>query len=164
MPMTVEEALELLWAEAKRSSQARLAKRVKVSPATITRWKGGVCPEGESREKLLAWAEGQGPTTAPAEQIIADAARQTRRNLVRLSEISGYAKRVLEEMRSVTASQERVVDQLAPYVLLEEEVYGDPVELADTIEDITRDAREKQAGETPTPGASPRRERTSGGG
>lgn len=76
--------------------------------------------------------------------VMVEAARQTRRNLVRLSEISGYAKRVLEEMRSVTASQERVVDQLAPYVLLEEEIYGDPIELADAVEDIKRDAEAKQ--------------------
>jgi transcriptional regulator with XRE-family HTH domain len=151
-------------------TQAELADAVGVSGATMSRWLDAKTPPSKGLSKLVAWAERytqlvEAPTPPlPAEEVIARAAKQTRRNLVRLSEISGYAKRVLEEMRSVTASQERVVDQLAPYVLLEEEVYGDPVELADTIEDITRDAREKQAGETPTPGASPRRKRTSGGG
>lgn len=96
-----------------------------------------------------------------AATVISRAAQQTRRNLVRLSEISGYAKRVLEEMRSVTASQERVVEQLAPYVMLEEEVYGDPGELADTAEDIRRDAEAKQARRQAP--ASPPRKRKSGG-
>ena len=159
--MTVDEALELLWTEVSRSSQARMAARIGVSPATVTRWKSGVTPEGESVEKLLAWAERLelAPPPPSAEDVIARAARQTRRNLVRLSEISGYAKRVLEEMRSVTASQERVVDQLAPYVLIEEEVYGDPVELEDAVEDIKRDADAKQV---QLPSAPPSQKRKSG--
>lgn len=106
--------------------------------------------KGLRGENYRAFVQAFGLEAAEADPaaVVARAAQQTRRNLVRLSEISGYAKRVLEEMRSVTASQERVVEQLAPYVLIEEEVYGDPVELADTIADITRDAQEKQAAQT----------------
>lgn len=166
--MDLEQAIQLVLAEAKRTGNNVVARRLDVANSTVSKWKGGKRPEGDVRVRVLALAEEilarqavARPPAPSAEQVLTEAARQTRRNLVRLSEISGYAKRVLEEMRSVTASQERVVDQLAPYVLIEEEIYGDPVELADAAEDIMRDAAAKQAERQAS--APPKPKRTSGG-
>lgn len=55
--MNVQDALARVWQEAARSSQGRVADRIGVQRSALSRWKQGDVPQGESREKLLAWAE-----------------------------------------------------------------------------------------------------------
>lgn len=55
--MNVQDALARVWQEAARSSQGRVADRIGVQRSALSRWKKGDTPQGESREKLLAWAE-----------------------------------------------------------------------------------------------------------
>lgn len=55
--MNVQDALARVWQEAERSSQGRVADRIGVQRSALSRWKQGDIPQGESREKLLAWAE-----------------------------------------------------------------------------------------------------------
>lgn len=55
--MDTARALELVWMEAERSSQAVVAAEIEVSPSALTRWKQGETPKGERRRKLLTWAE-----------------------------------------------------------------------------------------------------------
>jgi transcriptional regulator with XRE-family HTH domain len=66
------------------------------------------------------------------QDILRSAMEQTEAHLLRLSEISGYAKHVLEMMQHVTAGQARVVESLAPWVRHEEKAYAvDPQMLED---------------------------------
>lgn len=55
--------------------------------------------------------------------VLASASERTSENLLRLSEISGYAKAVLSMLRSVTAEQARVVESLEPWVLREDRAW-----------------------------------------
>lgn len=145
---------------ARLGNPSAVAEAYKLPEEAVRRVQKGKGLRGENYRAFVA-AFGLEPARPDPATVISRAAQETRRNLVRLSEISGYAKRVLEEMRSVTASQERVVEQLAPYVLLEEEVYGDPEEIAEAAEGIRRHAEAKQ--ERPPVAAPPKRRRKSGG-
>ncbi len=118
--MNVAAALELLWKEVARSSQSRVAERIGVSPATVTRWKGGANPEGESREKLIAWAEASSVASAPlTDDVLKRAAELTAYNLTRLQEIRGYAKFVYDQLLMLAGKQGEIVAALEPYAGLE---------------------------------------------
>jgi transcriptional regulator with XRE-family HTH domain len=119
--MDVQDALERVWQEAKRSSQGRVADRIGVQRSALSRWKQGESPQGELREKLIAWAESLPPraAVAPEEAAIELANERTGQNLVRLAEIRGYAKSVLAMLRAVADEQQRVVDSLEPYAAAE---------------------------------------------
>lgn len=156
LPLIRERTAEAL---ARLGTPAAVAEAYGLPEEAVRRVAKGKGLRGENYRAFVK-ALGLDQTEAEPAAVIARAAQQTRRNLVRLSEISGYAKRVLEEMRSVTASQERVVEQLAPYVLLEETVYGDPAEIGEMLDDVTTDAADRQARPS---GARPRtRTRRSG--
>lgn len=89
---------------------------------------------------LVREGSGSGSVAVP-ENVLRAALAKTEANLVRLSEISGYAKGVLEMMRAVTAGQEQVVASLAPWVRHEERLYDtDPQLLEDAAADVMRDA------------------------
>ena len=134
--MDVQDALDLVWQEAKRSSQNRVADRMGVQRSALSRWKQGESPQGELREKLLAWAESLPPRPAmPAEEeSIALAMERTGANLVRLAEIRGYARSVLSMMRAVAEEQQRVVDALEPYAAAEGRVMVGRVTVQDREE------------------------------
>ncbi len=117
--MTTDQALELLWQEVARSSQSRVAERVGVSTASITRWKQGVRPEGKSVELLLKWAQAL-PAPAPPPDVLDTAIDRTHANLKRLAEIRGYAQAVLSMLHTVAAEQQKVVDFLDPWANEEE--------------------------------------------
>ncbi len=55
--MDVQEAVKIFWREVELSSLRRVARRVPVGHTTAAGWKDGVVPEGENREKLIAWAK-----------------------------------------------------------------------------------------------------------
>lgn len=95
------------------------------------------------------------------QDILRSAMEQTEAHLLRLSEISGYAKHVLEMMQHVTAGQARVVESLAPWVRHEEKAYAvDPQMLEDAAGDVMRDAARVSAEQA----ASPRRRKQKSGG
>jgi transcriptional regulator with XRE-family HTH domain len=95
------------------------------------------------------------------QDILRSAMEQTEAHLLRLSEISGYAKHVLEMMQHVTAGQARVVESLAPWVRHEEKAYAvDPQMLEDATADVMRDAARVSAEQA----ASPRRRKQKSGG
>ncbi len=140
--MDVGKALELFWAEVERSSLRHAAKDADVSYSTAAGWKGGAEPKGATRLALLKWAEKKAAAydrarPAPLQtrdgapvgvgQIVRDAKAQTDANLIRLSEISGYAKAVLTMMQAVTDAQARVVASLEPYVVAEEQLDIEPL-------------------------------------
>lgn len=134
--MDVQDALELVWQEAKRSSQNRVADRIGVQRSALSRWKQGESPQGELREKLLAWAESlpSRPAMPAEEETIALAMERTGANLVRLAEIRGYARSVLSMMRAVAEEQQRVVDALEPYAAAEGRVMVGRVTVQDREE------------------------------
>ena len=134
--MDVQDALELVWQEAKRSSQNRVADRIGVQRSALSRWKQGESPQGELREKLLAWAESlpSRPAMPAEEESIALAMERTGANLVRLAEIRGYARSVLSMMRAVAEEQQRVVDALEPYAAAEGRVMVGRVTVQDREE------------------------------
>ena len=111
--MTVEEALDRVWREAARSSQAMVAESIGVSPATITRWKDGNRPRGEGVAKLLAWAEALPPVQTP--DVLTAAILATGENVERLAAIRGYAQAVLDQLLDTAKRQQVVVDSLAPW-------------------------------------------------
>jgi hypothetical protein len=111
----------MVWQEAERSSQSRVAEKIAVPRSALTRWKQGGVPIGDAREKLLAWAESlpARPVAPSPEDAVSVAIERTGENLVRLAEIRGYARSVLAMLRAVTDEQQRVVDSLEPYVSAE---------------------------------------------
>lgn len=140
--MDLSEALDLLWREAARTSQAAVAEDMGVHKSAVSRWKAGDVPKGKLKTALMEWAEKKAAaydTARPAPlqtrdgapvgvgQIVRDAKAQTDANLVRLSEISGYAKAVLTMMQAVTDAQARVVASLEPYVVAEEQLDIEPL-------------------------------------
>lgn len=154
--MDVAQAVALFWDRVERSSLRRVAKEVGVGHTTAAGWKGGTVPEGENREKILAWAESVSAAVPPTPEVLQRAHESTRRNLVRLSEISGYAKSVLQMMEAVTEAQREVVRGLAPWVVEEEASYSS--ELRDAQRDVMRDAARVAQGKS----APPKRRKTSG--
>lgn len=145
---------------ARLGNPAAVAAAYQLPEEAVRRVFKGKGLRGDNYRAFVA-AFGLEPARPDPATVISQAAQQTRRNLVRLSEISGYAKRVLEEMRSVTASQERVVEQLAPYVLLEEKFYGDPVEIEEAAEGFKHHAETRHSG---APAAVPPKRKGKSGG
>jgi hypothetical protein len=149
--MNIHEALDLFWTAVQGSSLRRVAREARVSHSTAIRWTDGVLPEGENREKVIAWAVAY----RSPELVLRRAFEATGHNVARLSEIRGYAAAVLSMLRSVTADQEKVVDSLTPYVEAEGRVLAAevPAEAADQIrESVRRNAA--QATNTPPTQAS----------
>jgi|GEM_PF-7000303 len=116
--MTVDDALAIAFVVAGRSSQEIVSEAVGVAPSVFSKWKTGTRPTGKNRQKLLEWAESQ-PVPPVVDVLVTDEQRASN-NIVRLSEISGYAKHVLAMMRAVTEQQAEVVQSLAPWVLRQE--------------------------------------------
>lgn len=153
--MDLPTALSLFWAEVDRSSIRMVAKEAEIPYSTAAGWKRGALPEGKTRTALLRWAESRAHYAVPVPTPVAvleTAMAQTQANLVRLSEISGYAKAVLEMMRAVTEGQAKVVASLAPWVEAEEQVRGEPIAAAtlDAIRaDFIQSAAARAQGEVP---------------
>ena len=117
--MPIRSALAALEAQVARSSQERVAASIGVAGSTVSRWRAGSDqPKGKGREKLLAWAEALPPEpSAPSmADVLALAKLRTEENVVRLGEISGYAKAVLSAMIHAAQQQQAVVKSLAPWV------------------------------------------------
>lgn len=104
-----------------------------MAPSTVFRWlQGDRAPTGKGLRRLLEWAERlDGKATrgdvlseglADMDQLIALAQRETAGNMVRLSRIHGYAEAVLEMLEGVTERQRRVVNSLATWAEVEEDV------------------------------------------
>lgn len=116
--MNVDAALAVLRREVRKTSQRRLAKRLGISEATLSRWLSDkTTPEGETLEHLIAWAE-QIPEPTP-DEIMTAAVIATGDNLARLAEIRGYAQQVLTQLRQIAENQQQVVDSLDPWAKAE---------------------------------------------
>ena len=64
--MDATEALEVVRRELTGTSQARIAARIGVSDGTLSRWLSlKARPEGEKRERLIAWASALPPVQTP---------------------------------------------------------------------------------------------------
>lgn len=134
-------------------TQAALAKRVGVTRQTAINWeKPGARPPGEDAtpklKKLFGLMPGDEETAKARSALLKAASERTNENLVKLSEVSGYAKAVLSMLRSVTAEQEKVVASLGPWVDLESEseaAPGLPANMQQAIETTKRVAG-KQSG------------------
>ncbi|MBY0490661.1 MAG: hypothetical protein K2R93_12535 [Gemmatimonadaceae bacterium] len=55
--MDLEQAIALVLAEAKRTGNNAVARRLEVANGTVSKWKGGKRPEGEVRGRVFAFAE-----------------------------------------------------------------------------------------------------------
>ena len=118
--MDVDQALQLVWKAAARSSQAVVAAEIGVSPSALTHWKGGTVPDGVRRDRLIAWAEQQViGAIPPADEVLKRAAELTAYNLTRLQEIRGYAKFVYDQLLMLAGKQGEIVAALEPYAGLE---------------------------------------------
>lgn len=69
--MTLNDALALFHTAVATMEQKALALDIGVSEGSITGWKRGVSPRGESRAKLMSWAERQ-PTPLPPVAVPSD--------------------------------------------------------------------------------------------
>lgn len=138
--MNADTALAVLRREVRKTSQSRLAKRLDISGATLSRWLNGKsAPEGETLEHLIAWAE-QIAEPTPEDRINA-AVIATADNLARLAEIRGYAQQVLKQLKQIAENQQQVVDSLQPWC---------------DLEDTTADAQLRSVAEATLRAASPR--------
>lgn len=55
--MDVHEALAVLFREADRGGQNELARKLRVSPSTLSKWKNGEVPQGKNRAAVIDFAE-----------------------------------------------------------------------------------------------------------
>ena len=118
--MDLETAVRIVFDEAKRRGQNRVAAALSVSNGTLSKWKKGVRPEGNVMRRVLEFAEGvAAPAATQSPDVLAAAIERTGENLVRLAEIRGYAMSVLAMLRAVTDEQARVVESLEPWARAE---------------------------------------------
>jgi transcriptional regulator with XRE-family HTH domain len=143
-----------------------LGKEIGMDYSTITRWiKGEREPTGKGLRRLLEWAAKEAAKPFPlaaeqpisAEEAIELAHRQTAHNLVRLSQIQGYARSVLDMMQAITEQQRAVVDGLSPWLDVEAIVESERIR-SELNQTSTKEEQAKFKAETTPPApAKPRR-------
>ena len=117
--MDTPTALARVAVESQRSSRALVAEAIGVDPSVVSRWIAGESrPTGKTRLRLIRWAE-ELPPPVPPPDVLEQALQRTGDSLVRLAEITGYAKAVLSMLRGVADEQARVVQSLEPWSALE---------------------------------------------
>jgi len=118
--MNVTTAIELLNAAVARSSQVRVAQRMGVGNATISRWLAGdAVPTGKAAEKLMQWAGSVDAAAAPDSISVYDevvaAVIATGENRARLGVVQGYAEFVLSQLEDLVKRQREVVNGIKPF-------------------------------------------------
>jgi transcriptional regulator with XRE-family HTH domain len=162
--VTTAQALDAVWQQAERSSQARVARAIGVSAATVTRWKQGGEPEGRQRELLLAWAEAlpsRTPLRVPESLAQYDAVLATviatGENRARLGVVQGYAQFVLDQLIELARRQQQVVDGMRPFSEAEGQALAanvTPEQIPEVLASIRRFRARQASGDAP---ADPRR-------
>lgn len=160
--MDVTEALSLFWEEVDRSSLRAAARKAQVSHSTAAEWKDRV-PTGETREKLIAWAEQcralRSVPTAVVQRARAELA-ETHRDLAR---IYGYAESVVELAEQIALKQRNVLSMLRPWVDVETDVRAGRVgAVLDLLTELDAETTMPSAPPDAPPKASTPRKKKSG--
>lgn len=115
--MDIDRAFHILWQETLRSSQARVADEIGVSPSVLSSWKKGSKPEGENREKLFVWAE-QRPARRVAEPSTApyNSGLEASMPASLVAFYSGVAVGMASSVRNILASAVQEQDSLIAHL------------------------------------------------
>lgn len=125
---------------------AAASRRLGVDQSALRRFVGGKGISSPNLQKLRRGLSKvpESDATLPLPDVLASATRRTGEHLVRLSKISGYAEMVLEELQSLAAKQQEVVDSLRPWVEHEIDSVTSKLDQAATRDAIAA-ARAKEA-------------------
>ena len=106
--MDLEEALTIVWEEVARRGQNRVAGDLAVSNGTPTKWRKGARPEGEVRERVIAFAE-----TTRQRRVADRVVRETGQgDDYALGVIRGQAEAARRYLVGALQEQERVIQGL----------------------------------------------------
>jgi len=135
--MDLEQAMQLVLAEAQRTGNNVVARRLDVANSTVSKWKGGKRPEGDVKVRVLAFAEElrakalSAPPVLPGAipaTVIIEARRQLAETHRDLSRIYGYAESIADMADQVSSKQRGLLAMLKPWVDTETDVRAGKIE------------------------------------
>lgn len=109
--MDIDEALAVVWDEVATRGQNRVAEALGVSKGTPTKWRKGAKPEGDTRARVIAFAE-RVRRRGVSDRVVREGAAP---DAYTLGVIRGQAEAVRRFLQSAMDEQARVIaglDQL----------------------------------------------------
>lgn len=104
--MDLDAALEVVWSEVARRGQNSVARALGVSKGTPTKWRKGARPEGDTKARVIQFAEQvRGDTAGVSSRVVREAGPDP----YALGIIRGQAEAVRRFLLSALDEQERVL-------------------------------------------------------